>query len=233
MGIFERFRNPAWSHIRRLSAEDQRVLCFALTWSTNLVSKIEQSMIAQFERMLSRLDRPEWRRGNERITPFPEETRIMLAREATVGLLQCAPIDANAPSGLGRFHSQEVIQLIGKLVVAVHQASMPSVSYSTLDDSGYSTSRDEARTQCLVRWMDILGLEDARFVLIVNQTPFAEDWNNCAAAIPAAMFSPADHASREAAIERAKEVCRTLPTTVVALIEEWSQTARRQERARG
>jgi hypothetical protein len=81
----------------------------------------------------------------------------------------------------------------------------------TLKGSPYSSDPDEARTQVLVKWAEILGLTQSDFVMDANRHWFLEQWSGMTAAMIAGFLKGFGRTPDEIVLKKARSEAASIP----------------------
>ncbi len=174
MWLLDMFRNPLWYWVSRLALNRRRIVATALCSYDFLRQQAEKKLVGPVESFL--LENPGAARSSG--AELAGALKTELADEALLGLLRCCKCPASDP---GHKLPRDVVvglpDLWGTFVLADigHRLGLPMPS--TLDQTQYSADPDEAETQVLARWMELLGTADPSFRPEVRAAGFDEAWD--------------------------------------------------------
>ena len=170
MGLLGRLSNPVWNKVSKLDTNRQRIVATVICSYGHLRQAIEEELVAPVESVLKASG----------IVPtamdagLSAESRAQLRDEALVGLLRCCKCPASDPSGrLPAKIVNGLAELWGACALADINHRLKRPSPMVLDQTHYSRDSDEARTQVLTKWMQILGVAAPSFVSQANACGFA------------------------------------------------------------
>ena len=202
MGIFDRFTNPVWHDISHLDGRRQRIAAFLITGYGSCRYNINEYLVDP-------LDHKGMVQLQSAISP---EIRERLIDEALVGLLKSCKVPQSDPSGnIPSQVVQNVAEVWGMFALADANHRRKRTKPDTLKGSSYSSDPDEARTQVLVNWAEVLGLTQSDFVMNANRYWFLEQWSSMSAAMIAGFLTGLGRTPDAIALRKAKSEAASLP----------------------
>lgn len=203
MNLFDRFTNPVWHLASTLDRERQRVAALIVVGYSccremirdNLVTPISQHNIVNSARLES------------------EGTRERLIDEALVGLLRSCEIPQSDPGeNIPDRIVQNLAEVWGLFALADRNHHCKSAGRpETLDKSGYSSDREEARTQVLVKWSEILGVSQPDFAGEANRRWFYEGWDGLSAVMISSVLKAFSRVPDDVLFKKARSVAAAIP----------------------
>lgn len=202
MSVFDRFTNPVWHDISRLDSRRQRIAAFLITGYGSCRHNINENLVAPLDQNIT-VQLPNG------ISP---ETRDRLIDEALVGLLKSCKVPQSDPAGnLPDQFVQNVTEVWGMFALADCNHRLRRTQPETLKGSPYSSDPDEARTQVLVKWAEILGLTQSDFVMNANRHWFLEQWSGMTAAMIAGFLKGFGRTPDEIVLKKARSEAASIP----------------------
>lgn len=202
MSVFDRFTNPVWHAISRLDDRRQRIAAFLITGYGSCRYNVNEYLVAPLNQK-GMLQLP--------IAMSPQ-TRERLIDEALVGLLKSCKVPQSDPSGrIPGEVVQNVAEVWGLFALADSNHRLNRAKPDTLKDSLYSSDPDEARTQVLVKWAEILGLNQSDFVMDANRHWFLEQWSSMTAAMIAGFLTGFARTPDEIVLKKARSEAASIP----------------------
>jgi len=201
VGLFDRFINPVWHDISRLDANGQRIAAFLLTGYGSCRRQINECLVARLARS----------------NALSGDTRESLIDEALVGFLKSCKVPQSDHTGtIPDRILQGVAEVWGLFALADCNHRLNTSLPDTLEGSPYSADPDEARTQVLVKWAEILGTTQADFVMNTNREWFLEQWTGMTTTMIGGFLTGFGRVPAEIALKKAKSEAACLPPYQVA-----------------
>lgn len=216
MGLFDRFTNPLWREISRL--EGERKFLYAVLLTTYPVCRLtvndtfvipcESWLKAEGRRFLATPDFP----------GFTDAQREQLIDEAVIALLRCSKhIRNNSGAKLSDSQVQILPDVLGVIALNDAKSRRHQVLPDVLDKTSYSTEPDDARTQLLLKWMDLLHVSDPDFVRLATLRCFRE-WRTTASSLLGGFLLAISRNSEEVLFSSAQREAARLPEHQVVLL---------------
>ena len=208
MALFEKFTNPIWHFAATLDKERQRI-------AATVISGYEVCRISIKDNLVSPLERNVL--TPRRLTLVPD-IRERLIDEALIAVLKSCRIPDGDP-GI-KFPSGFIANLSavwGVFALADRNNRLRCSEPSTLEGTHYSKDTDEARTQLLVQWCEILRLPMPNFAADMNRHGFYKEWNDLSVALISGLLVGASRAADEVLLARAKSTAGNIPTHRIAV----------------
>jgi hypothetical protein len=215
LALFEKFTNPIWHFAATLDKERQRI-------AATVISGYEVCRISIKDNLVSPLERDVL--TPRRLTVVPE-TRERLIDEALVAILKSCRIPDGDP-GI-KFPSGFVSNLSavwGVFALADRNNRLRCSEPSTLEGTHYSKDTDEARTQLVVQWCEILRLPMPNFAADMNRHGFYKEWDDLSVALISGLLIGASRAADEVLLARAKSTAGNIPTHRMAVTRQMIET---------
>lgn len=216
MGLLDRFSSPIWYRASKLPKDRQYALAVVISGYDFLCNAVREQLIPPLKSVLERGDMLR-NAGNKRLTP---EITQQLVEEALVGLLRCCSVPCADPSGkLSSVFLEALPQVWGTFVLADINHRLGRSAPNVLEQTGYSSDPDEARTQLLVKWMATLGVESPSFVVELNLKGFASAWKLLAGHFVQGTLKGISRTPVEVVLSKARRVAAQIPPHRAALME--------------
>ncbi len=215
MGFFEKFTNPLWHFASTLDKERRRIAATVINGYEVCRITVKESLVTPLERnVLTTLKRT--------IDP---DARERLIDEALIALLKSGRRPESDPSR--KFHDGFVANLAevwGAFALADRNNRLRCSEPSTLEGTHYSKDRDEARTQLLVQWCEILRLPSPNFVSDMNKHGFYKEWDDLSVALVSGLLTGASRAADEVLFAKAKSTAGNIPAHRIAVTRQMIET---------
>lgn len=224
MALLDRLINPLWHKIDSLEIGQKCVVAAVLNIHGFFRGAIDDTLVKPFAKLCSESESPAFRIGSQRIVPLSPTNRERLVDEALVAFL-CACRRSNLPEISQSMNSSLVPDAVGCLALAEINSRLGRTKPESLDQTDYSRDPEEARTQLLLKWMEILNLRDTNFVGVVTTAFFAQEWEKCTEALVSGAFR-AVMRSPSAMFTRARTDCSALSPRGRTVIEYLVKRAR-------
>lgn len=209
MGLFDRFINPVWHDISRLDANGQRIAAFLLTGYGSCRCQINECLVAPLARS----------------NALSGDTRESLIDEALVGFLKSCKVPQSDHTGtIPDRILQGVAEVWGLFALADCNHRLNRSLPDTLEGSPYSEDPDEARTQVLVKWADILGITRSDFVMNANMGWFLEQWTSMTTSMIAGFLTGFGRVPVKTALKKARSEAVSLPAYQISKARYMIQT---------
>jgi hypothetical protein len=216
VGLLDRFSNPIWHKISKLDKNQQCILAAFICPYDFLRQSVKQELVSPLQSFLKESGIVATT-GSISLTP---ELTAQLVEEALLGLLRCCSCPAADPGGrLTSTMVQGLPEMWGTFVLADINHRLNRSSPNVLEETHYSKDPDEARTQVLIRWMEILGVKSPSFVPQVNANGFAAAWSGSVESFVSGMLKGTSRVPEEVLLARARRDAAAIPAHRAALIE--------------
>lgn len=140
-----------------------------------------------------------------------------------MGLFRCCMTPESDPTGrLPRQLLQGLPEFLAMLVLADANHRLHRSAPNVLEQTHYSRNPDEARTQVLVRWIEILGTT-TEFATRFNAAGFAELWDSWSTAMLPGMTDGFLRASDEELFVKARRLAEAIPAHQMPLLHYFIQ----------
>ncbi len=214
MGLLDKLFNPVWYKISKLDANRQRIVAAVLCGYDFCRQNVEMELVAPLESFLktnhiSAVVGPQGLNAN---------LKIQLIDEAIVGLCRC--FKRPDPDSINKLSSnivQYLPEVWGIFVLADINHRLQRNSSEVLDQTHYSKDSDEARTQVLVKWMNVLGVTSPSFITQVNAYGFAIAWERMAQSFIGGMLKGLSRSSSEDILSKAEKLAADIPAHRIGL----------------
>jgi hypothetical protein len=201
VGLFDRFVNPVWHDISRLDADGQRIAAFLLTGYGSCRYQINEYLVSPLNLGSASSSVTKEKLIDEALVAFLKSCRVPQSDLA-----------GNIPDQIVR----NVTEVWGTFALADCNHRLNRSNPETLAGSAYSADPDEARTQVLVRWAEILEITQPDFVMNANRHWFLEQWTSMITAMIAGSLTGFGRVPVEIALKRAKSEAASLPSYQLA-----------------
>lgn len=202
MSLFDRFTNPVWHLASTLDKDRQRIAALLITGYGACRKTIDESLVAPIE--------------SNKILPMPNtlspEIKVRLIDEALIGLLKSCFVPKSDPGG--KVPDRIVASLAdvwGLFALADRNYRMKCAQPETLKDSAYSTDPEEARTQVLAKWAEMLGISQPNFVMDANRRWFYKEWGELSAAMIPGFLKGFARTPDEVILKKARSEAANIP----------------------
>jgi hypothetical protein len=215
LALFEKFTNPIWHFAATLDKERQRIAATVISGYEVCRISIKDSLVSPLERNVL---------TPRRLTLVPD-IRERLTDEALIAVLKSCRIPDGDP-GI-TFPSGFIANLSavwGVFALADRNNRLRCSEPSTLEGTHYSKDRDEARTQLLVQWCEILRLPSPNFATDMNKQGFYKEWDDLSAGLISGLLTGASRAADEVLLVKAKSTASSIPTHRMAVTRQMIET---------
>lgn len=202
MSLFDRFTNPVWHLASTLDVERQRVAALMIVGYAYCREMIRENLVAPINQI--NIDHP--------VHVDSESIREKLIDEALVGLLRScdAPqndLDGNIPDRI----VQNLAGAWGVFAMVDRNHHLKLAGPETLEKSGYSSDSDEARTQVLVKWSEILSVSQPNFVAEANRRWFYKEWDGLSAVMISSVLKGFSRVPDDVTFKKARSIAAGIP----------------------
>ncbi|HWX54844.1 MAG TPA: hypothetical protein VN176_09670 [Verrucomicrobiae bacterium] len=216
MGILDRFFNPIWYKASKLDIQRQRSFAIVVVYYDFYRLTVEKELVAPVEALI---------RGTD-IAPMALRSglaanlRAHLAEEALVGLFRCCTCPQIDPNGkLPSNIVQSLAEVWGTFALADINHRLKRNSPRVLEETHYSKDADEARTQLLLKWMEVLGITSPSFVTQVNRSGFLTAWHELVQSSIGGLLLSFSKTPDEVVLSKARSLASDIPWHRRTLIE--------------
>lgn len=208
MGLLDRFSNPVWYKASKLDKNRQRIVATVIGSYDAFRQLVEQELVRPLESFLKESGNVTRASNNE----LTASLRTQLIDEASLGLLRCCSCPSDDPDGgLPSVIVQGLPEIWATFLLADMNHRLRRSSPSVLEQVHYSKDPDEARTQVLIKWIEILGVTTPSFVNRLNLGGFASTWHRIAVSFIAGMLKGSSRVPEEVLISKARRVAAGIP----------------------
>jgi len=201
MGLFEKFTNPVWHFASTLDKNRQRIAALLIVGYDYLRTTLKEQLVDPLE-------------SSELVSQhtITSELRERLLDEAIIGLLKSCTVPESDPSGKipDRIIST-LPEVWGLFALADRNFRMKCTEPEMLERTHYSKDPDEARTQVLVKWAEILGILQPDFVTEVNRRWFYKAWNGLSAVFVNGALVGSTRTPDELVLKKARRLSADIP----------------------
>lgn len=216
MSLLDRFLNPVWHKASKLDINRQRALAMVIVSYEACRKHIESQLITPVESFL----RTSGIEATAASKLLASEVKVQLVDEAFIGLLRCGKSPDSDPTGkVPAQILRNLPSLLGIFALADINHRLNRTSPNVLDQTQYSTDPDEARTQVLTKWMQILDVSSPHFVTRANASGFAEAWSQLAISMLSGMLKGFLRTPDDVLFANVRRVAAEMPVHQVPLVE--------------
>ena len=213
MGLFERFTNPAWHRVSALDSDHQLIAALMITGYGMLRQTLKENLFEPLEKS-----------GLVSQGSLNPDVRERLIDEAAIGLMKSLQIPESDPNGkLPRRVISSLPQVWGTFALADKSNRLKHPEPDLLKDTRYSEDADEARTQVLVEWSNILHSAQPNFVMEANKRWFFKAWTELSDAYMGGTLLAFGRVPKEVLLKKARSVSEEIPAhripKTISLIE--------------
>ena len=202
MGLFDKFTNPVWHYAVTLDESRRRIAALLITGYPLLRITLKEHLVDPLE-------------GSGLVpqqSRLTAEIREHLLDEAIVGFLKSCDVPKSDPSGkIPDKVMSTIAEVWGLFSLADRNFRMKCPEPETLEEAAYSRDRDEARTQVLVKWTEILrGLQN-NFTAEANKRWFYKAWTELSVTYLSGTIKGFTRTPDEILFKKAKSVSADIP----------------------
>lgn len=202
MSLFDRFTNPVWHLASTLDLDRQRVAALIIVGYAYCREMIRDNLVAPINQI--NIDHP--------VRVDSEVIQERLIDEALVGLLRSCDVPKNDSDGKvpGRI-VQTLARAWGVFAMVDRNYHRKLAGPETLERSGYSSDCDEARTQVLVKWTEILSISQPDFIAEANRHWFCKEWEGLSAVMISSVLKGFSRVPDDVTLKKARSVAADIP----------------------
>lgn len=217
MTLLDRLTNPLWHKASKLDPSRQVIVALVTSAIGWFRQSIQQELVYPLETSL--------KGSSLRAAPLSGDEKAHLVDEALVALFRCCKSPSIDPAGkVPAAVLQGLPELLGILILGqAHDGAKGSLP-ETLDQTHYSRDPAEARTQLLVRWMEILRIASPLFVTIATARGFDGAWGGLVDHSISGMLRGFGRVPNEVVIARGRSAAASLSTRQARIIEHFIDT---------
>jgi TPR repeat protein len=201
MALFERFTNPVWHFACTLDKDRQRIAALLIVGYDYLRSALKEQIIDPLE-------------SSELVPPYSitSDIRERLVDEAIIGLLKSCSVPESDPSGKIPDRVVSTLpEVWGLFALADRNFRLKCIEPETLEGAHYSKDPDEARTQVLAKWTEILDMLQPNFVAEANKRWFYRAWNELSVVFVNGALAGFTGTPDELVLKRARRLSADIP----------------------
>jgi hypothetical protein len=200
--LFERFTNPVWHFVSTLDKDRQIIAALIITPYRFCRTTVNETLVSPLE---------------TRGLISPQHTlkpgiRERLIDEALIGLLKSCSTQNDDLRGIcPDWLLPHLPEVWGMFALEDRNYRLKCAGPQTLEGTFYSSDRDEARTQVLVKWAEILEISEPDFVSEANKGGFYEEWNNISIAFLGGLLKGVARIPNDILLRKARSEAENIP----------------------
>jgi hypothetical protein len=232
-GIFGKQKDPVWEKVKRIDAADRLDICAVVVMSGAIRQGAADHLVSPLEKICAIPSIQALCKSTHPIVPFSPQVRERLVDEAVTACLVCTASDRISANTFRVITPHQFIGILGMVVLESINSRMQREDFVPPAEMGYSSDPDEARTQLLLRWLDIAGVKELGLVGTLASAGFKDAWESFASRfIPGTLIGVA-RANPDQLLSKASELCAQLPPRSRGIVDHWAdQALARQKRIR-
>lgn len=212
MPLLDRLTNPLWYRASKLDPHRQGIVVLVICATGWYRQSVQEDLVGPLESFL--------KGSSLRPAPLNSADKDRLTDEALVALLRCCKCPSLDPSGrLPTAILRGLPELLGSLALADINHRLSRSSPTVLDETHFSKDPDEARTQLLVKWMEILAITSPTFATIATMRGFTGVWNGMVDSSMSGMLKGFARVPDEALIAQGRHRAAQIPPGQATIIE--------------
>jgi len=202
MSIFARFTNPIWYEAGKLSEPQQVFVATVINSYGYLREAVKDNLVNAF---LFNQKSLLYKNFVVEKKPWVMQNVEFLIDEAVVGLLQSCVHPTEDLSGKLSNHFVSVLPgILGPIALADTNNRSKKTGPKILKETSYSTDPNEAFDQVLIKWKEILGIDNPDFLINIKESGLSESWDEFIIAFFNGFLMGLSRIDNEVIIERAR-----------------------------
>ena len=214
MGLVDNLSNPIWSKVSKLPMEKQ----FSFSIVVNCYSFMRWKFREDITELINKAGQKGIGNASGRkihASQLAEDQMEQLINSFSLGVLSSQRIIGDDSSNKLKYFPPDM--LVNMLIILFqmdekyHTRINRSINHN---DNPYSKNSDEARTQVIASWIEVLKINDPEFPRAIYLSGFLSVWDDTVLALISGMLIADARTSNADIISRAKTECGNMPSHI-------------------